>query len=46
MPAVIVMQALGQLGGLKTYRQIDYATSGDVSGDRSRVVGYAGVLLA
>ena len=45
VPAVIVMQALRTLGRLDQFRQIAYATSGDVSGDRSRVVGYAGALL-
>jgi AmmeMemoRadiSam system protein B/AmmeMemoRadiSam system protein A len=44
-PAVIVMEALRQLGGLKTIEHVGYATSADVSGDTSRVVGYAGALL-
>lgn len=46
MPAVIIMETLRQLGGLRQFLQVAYGTSGDVSGDRSRVVGYAGVLLA
>ncbi len=46
LPAVIVMQTLQRLGGLHTMERVAYGTSGDVSGDRSRVVGYAGVLLA
>jgi AmmeMemoRadiSam system protein B/AmmeMemoRadiSam system protein A len=45
LPAVIVMEALKQLGRLHTIERVAYATSGDVSGDRSRVVGYAGMLL-
>jgi AmmeMemoRadiSam system radical SAM enzyme/AmmeMemoRadiSam system protein B/AmmeMemoRadiSam system protein A len=45
LPAVIVMDTLRQLGGLKTCRRVGYATSADVTGDPSRVVGYAGMLL-
>jgi AmmeMemoRadiSam system protein B len=45
LPAVIVMEALRQLGGLETVERVGYATSADVTGDTSRVVGYAGMLL-
>src|SRR5512135_1564449 len=45
LPAVIVMETLRQLGGLRTSLRVGYATSAKVSGDTSRVVGYAGVLL-
>jgi AmmeMemoRadiSam system radical SAM enzyme/AmmeMemoRadiSam system protein B/AmmeMemoRadiSam system protein A len=45
LPAVIVMETLRNLGQLKRSERVAYATSGDVSGDRSRVVGYAGMLL-
>ena len=45
LPAVIVMETLRQLGQLSRCRRVGYATSGDVTGDRSRVVGYAGMLL-
>jgi AmmeMemoRadiSam system radical SAM enzyme/AmmeMemoRadiSam system protein B/AmmeMemoRadiSam system protein A len=45
LPAVIVMETLRNLGQLKRTERVAYATSGDVSGDKSRVVGYAGVLL-
>ncbi len=45
LPAVIVMEALRRLGGLQTVERVAYATSAEVSGDPSRVVGYAGVLL-
>ena len=45
LPAVIVMETLRQLGGLMTSEEVSYGTSADVSGDRSRVVGYAGVLF-
>ena len=45
LPAVIVMETLRQLGGLRTCQRVGHATSADVNGDTSRVVGYAGVLL-
>lgn len=44
-PCVIVMETLRQLGQLQSARRVGYATSADVSGDRQRVVGYAGMLL-
>ena len=34
-----------QLGREFAVQELEYATSGDVSGDRSQVVGYAGLLL-
>jgi AmmeMemoRadiSam system protein B/AmmeMemoRadiSam system protein A len=45
LPAVIVMETLRELGQLKRTERVAYATSADVSGDKSRVVGYAGMLL-
>ena len=45
LPAVIVKETLKQLGGLRTCQRVGYATSADASGDTSRVVGYAGMLL-
>jgi AmmeMemoRadiSam system radical SAM enzyme/AmmeMemoRadiSam system protein B/AmmeMemoRadiSam system protein A len=45
MPAVIVMQALRRLGSLNCCELVGYSTSAAASGDRSRVVGYAGVLF-
>jgi AmmeMemoRadiSam system protein B len=45
LPAVIVMETLRRLGGLRSCERVGYATSADVTGDTSRVVGYAGVLL-
>ena len=45
LPAVIVMAALESLGQLKQAVRTCYATSADTSGDTSRVVGYAGMLL-
>jgi AmmeMemoRadiSam system protein B len=44
-PAVIVMETLRQLDQLHRCRRVGYATSAEVSGDSSRVVGYAGMLL-
>ncbi len=45
LPAVVVMDTLKQLGTLSRIERVGYATSGDVSGDKSRVVGYAGMLI-
>ena len=45
-PAAIVMEALRQLDQLSQLERVSYATSGDVTGDPSRVVGYAGVMLS
>ncbi|MEZ6131407.1 MAG: AmmeMemoRadiSam system radical SAM enzyme [Planctomycetaceae bacterium] len=45
LPAVIVMEALRRLGRLSRLQRVGYATSAEVSGDASRVVGYAGLLL-
>jgi AmmeMemoRadiSam system protein B len=45
LPAVMVMEAVEQLGGLKRAERVAYATSADVSGDKSRVVGYCGMLF-
>ncbi|MGP0019472.1 MAG: AmmeMemoRadiSam system protein B [Candidatus Sulfotelmatobacter sp.] len=43
-PAVAMLTAARQLGA-KSAELIKYATSGDVSGDRNMVVGYAGVVV-
>jgi AmmeMemoRadiSam system protein B len=45
IPAALVLLTLRAMGRRPSYREIGYATSGDVSGDFSRVVGYAGVLF-
>lgn len=45
LPAVVVMEALKLRGQLKQMQRAGYATSADVSGDKSRVVGYAGMLM-
>ncbi len=43
-PAVVMLTAARQLGA-KSAELVKYATSGDVSGDRQMVVGYAGVVV-
>ena len=44
-PAVAMLTAARRLGA-KSAELVRYATSGDVSGDREMVVGYAGVVVA
>jgi len=44
-PAVAMLTSARQLGA-KSAQLVKYATSGDVSGDREMVVGYAGVIVA
>jgi AmmeMemoRadiSam system protein B len=43
-PTVAMLTAARRLGAAGT-KLISYATSGDVSGDRERVVGYAGIIV-
>lgn len=45
LPAVMVLETLKLLGGGTQSERVGYATTADVSGDKSRVVGYAGMLL-
>jgi AmmeMemoRadiSam system protein B len=45
LPAVIVLETLRQLGRLKQCQRVGYATTADTTGDPTRVVGYAGLLL-
>lgn len=45
VPAAVVLFAVLALGATSA-RLVRYATSGEVSGDRDRVVGYAGILFA
>ena len=45
LPTVMVLETLRQLGTLQTCQRVGYATSADVTGDTSRVVGYAGMLF-
>jgi MEMO1 family protein len=44
-PAVTMLTAAKRLGA-KSAELVKYATSGDISGDRERVVGYAGVVIS
>jgi AmmeMemoRadiSam system protein B len=44
-PAVAMLTAVNALGAKKP-ELVKYATSGDVSGDRSAVVGYAGMIFS
>ena len=46
LPAVLVMETLKRLGRLNRIESVGYTTSAEASGDSSRVVGYAGALLA
>jgi AmmeMemoRadiSam system protein B len=43
-PAVAMLSAAKQLGAQKA-ELIQYATSGDIFGDRDKVVGYAGIIV-
>jgi hypothetical protein len=43
-PTVVMLTAAKRMGA-HTAQLIKYATSGDVSGDRRRVVGYAGIVI-
>lgn len=45
LPAVITLETLRLLGGLVDTQRVGYATSAEVSGDTTRVVGYAGMLV-
>jgi AmmeMemoRadiSam system radical SAM enzyme/AmmeMemoRadiSam system protein B/uncharacterized protein (TIGR00296 family) len=45
IPAALIMETLRQMGQTFQIVELDYATSGDVSGDKSQVVGYAGVVF-
>jgi len=43
-PAIVMLTALQKLGAINA-RLIRHATSGDINGDRSAVVGYAGLIF-
>lgn len=43
-PAIVMLTAARQLGA-RSAKLVKYATSGDVSGDRDMVVGYAGIVV-
>jgi AmmeMemoRadiSam system protein B len=46
LPAMTVMQALQALGPLKGINLTGYADSSQANNDKSRVVGYAGVIFS
>ncbi|HMK23531.1 MAG TPA: AmmeMemoRadiSam system protein B [Terriglobales bacterium] len=43
-PAIVMLTAAKQMGA-KSAELVKYATSGDISGDRRMVVGYAGIVV-
>jgi MEMO1 family protein len=43
-PTVVMLTAARKLGATNA-DLVRYATSGDISGDRERVVGYAGIIV-
>ncbi|MEO8494005.1 MAG: AmmeMemoRadiSam system protein B [Planctomycetota bacterium] len=45
LPAVMIIEALKEMGSLKKATRIGYTTSAETSGDTSRVVGYCGMLF-
>ncbi|MDR2438568.1 MAG: AmmeMemoRadiSam system protein B [Planctomycetaceae bacterium] len=45
VPAVFAMETLRHLGKLNHVEEVGYTTSAELSGDTSRVVGYAGLLF-
>jgi len=45
VPAVFVMETLRVMGRLDRVEEVGYMTSADVTGDSSRVVGYAGLIF-
>lgn len=45
LPAVVVLETLRQMGRLHRAQRVAYATSADVTGDTTRVVGYAGMVF-
>lgn len=45
LPAIVTIEALVQSRPIEEIRRVAYATSGDVSHHRERVVGYAGMLF-
>ena len=46
LPAVMVLDALNRIKPLKKCERVGYATSADATGEKERVVGYAGMLFA
>jgi AmmeMemoRadiSam system protein B/AmmeMemoRadiSam system protein A len=46
LPAVMVLDALNRIKPLEKCERVGYATTADVTGEKDRVVGYAGMLFA
>ena len=46
LPAVMIMEAIKEMGKLKKATRVGYTTSAETSGDASRVVGYCGMLFS
>ncbi|MDA1051442.1 MAG: AmmeMemoRadiSam system protein B [Planctomycetota bacterium] len=46
LPAVMILEAIKEMGSLKKATRIGYTTSAETSGDASRVVGYCGMLFS
>jgi AmmeMemoRadiSam system protein B len=46
LPAVMVLDALNRIEPLTKCERVDYATTADTTGDKERVVGYAGMLFS
>jgi len=44
-PAVVMLTACARMGATRA-ELVCYATSGDINGDRQRVVGYAGIVIS
>ena len=45
LPAALILLTLQVMGWTGSYHEIGYGTSADTSGDKSRVVGYAGIVI-
>lgn len=45
LPAALILLTLQAMGATGSYHEIGYGTSADTSGDKSRVVGYAGIVI-
>ncbi len=46
LPAVMVLDTLNRIEPLQKCERVGYATTADTTGDKERVVGYAGMLFA
>jgi AmmeMemoRadiSam system protein B len=46
VPMVFVLEVLRRMSSLSSVEEIGYTTSAESSGDKTRVVGYAGCLIS